>query len=52
VRGVTDLFVADSPEDAGDEELSTAVLPVVGAVAAAVVVLALAAVVAIRRRGR
>ena len=52
VRGVTDLFVADSPEDAGDEELSTAVLPVVGAVAAAVVVLALAAVVTIRRRGR
>lgn len=52
LRGVTDLFVADAPEGAGDEEWSTAVLPVAGGVVVAVAALAVAAVVTLRRRGR
>ncbi len=51
LRGVTDNFVADTSDGAGDEETSTAVLPVAGGVAVAIAVLA-AAVVTLRRRGR
>lgn len=52
LRGVTDLFVADTSEGAGDEERSTAVLPVAGGVAVAIAVLAAVVAVTVRRRGR